>query len=206
MVAWTKRQAGVTTPSRRCRCCPPFARPRGSWDVFRGASGGWAGCCCARCAMMTGEEARRLTRISATRRTPRPGTLGPSRAEKTRSPPDVFVPDGVTTTAAPPRQRTASGSQRGGRSSPHGRVPQRRLVVNNRGIVRSRPPVSAQRAMPRRVTRPVIDRIAAAARRRGRIVVRSRPWLQHATRPSRSGLGGGSWGRVGLGSPSAPRS
>src|SRR5206468_7261165 len=67
------------------------------------------------------------------------------------------------------------------------------------------PPLSAQRAMPRIVTRPVIASIASATRRSRRMVVRSRHWLKQAKSTIISGMGGCSLCRVGLGNPYSTR-
>ena len=60
-------------------------------------------------------------------------------------------------------------------------------------------PVVGQRAIPRIVTRPVIDSMASATRRSWRRVVRSRHGLTQAKSTIISGMGGGSLCRVRLG-------
>jgi hypothetical protein len=142
-----------------------------------------------------------LTRLRDTRRTPSPRTIFPPRAENTRSHPCVGWPAVVTTTSSPPLKITSSGSNRWGRISTHGSVAPRLLVLQNRWLVRSRPPLPAQRAILRIVTRPVLERIASVTRLRWRHVVDSRHELQHAHTNVMSGMGVGSRCRVGWGFP-----
>src|SRR5712691_1674890 len=75
-------------------------------------------------------------------------------------------------------------------------MPQLRLVLHNRCTVRYLPPGPAQRAMPRIVTRPVIDSIASVTRPSWRNVVALRHWLRHAKTVIMSGMGGGSLCRI----------
>src|SRR6266487_3074651 len=84
-------------------------------------------------------------------------------------------------------------------------MPPLRRVLQNRCTVRSLPPGPAQRAMPRIVTRPVIDIIASVIRRSWRSVVGSRHWLKQAKTVIISGMGGGSSCKVGLGNPYSTR-
>ena len=146
-----------------------------------------------------------MTRMRETRRKLSPGTTFPYREEKNRSHPYVCLPDFVPTTSSPPLKITSSGSNRWCRIRTHGRVAQRRLVGKKRWTVRSLPPLPAQRAMLRIVTRPVIESIASLTRLRWRSVVVSRHGLTHAKTSIMSGMGGCSSWRVGLGLPYSTR-
>jgi hypothetical protein len=158
----------------------------------------WAG---ARAAAVAA-SVRRLcsTRIGAARRSwplrqakgpqDSPGPGLPSKDEPKRSTPDVFWPAVVTTHSSPAKTAGAVASRPCCRQNAHQRTGQAMTVEKNRGTGRSLPPSPPQRAIPTRVTRPLMATRAPMIRLSCLTVVALRCGLRQWKRAPRSSRGG----------------